>query len=74
MLITRLSDKGVFARTIQQVRGYASLNLVQNYIGCDERKIKEVIDLLIFNQLAYQDIYKATFVRTLRVRACLVVT
>lgn len=45
-LITRLSDKGVSARTIQQVTGHASLNSVQNYIDCDERKIKEAIDLL----------------------------
>ena len=45
-LITRLSDKGVSARTIQQVTGHASLNSVQTYIDCDERKIKEAIDLL----------------------------
>lgn len=45
-LITRLSDKGVSARTIQQVTGHASLNSVQTYIECDERKIKEAIDLL----------------------------
>lgn len=45
-LITRLSDKGVSVRTIQQVTGHASLNSVQTYIECDERKIKEAIDLL----------------------------
>lgn len=45
-LITRLSDLGVSARTIQQVTGHANLNSVQHYIEADERRVRDCINLL----------------------------
>lgn len=45
-LMTKLSNNGVSARTIQEITGHASLASVQKYIEVDEAAIESAINLL----------------------------